>query len=219
MYRGSTHRSSTHRSSTHRNKTKNKYRKHKNTKRTYRNKNKCTKRKQLGGGEVIMSLEQIIDSINTSHAEICGYINGNKQFIKTNDGPEIKLDAQGKRISAGSCQMKQNYPKLWHTHPAISKYYPSFEDIVKVLKHQINISTIYTKYGYWVLKCPTQYEYFPDAPYAFIPTVNKLLDNFYKQTNNGKDYNSVAIQFLTTHITTVIQNSFAKDFTLEWNTY
>ena len=181
--------------------------------------NKKTKKKCIGGGEVVMSLEQIVYNINNSQSEICGYINVNNQFIKTNDGTGIRFDAQGNRISPGSCQLKQNYPVIWHTHPAISKYYPSFEDIIKVLKHSTIISYIYTKYGYWILKCPTKYEYFEDVPYAFVPLVNNLLKNFYEQTNAGNDYNGFAIQFLTTNINSIIQQSFAKDFIIEWYNY
>ena len=40
---------------------------------------------------------------------------------------------------------------MWHTHPnSVKRFYPSVEDIVKILKHSsIYESFIFCKYGVW----------------------------------------------------------------------
>ena len=80
--------------------------------------------------------------------ETCGFIrriSGSKlQLIKDSDGPEIGKDG------TGSCTHSRYEPIIWHTHPNnVKRFYPSVEDIVKILKEPINESFIFCKYGLW----------------------------------------------------------------------
>ena len=85
-----------------------------------------------------ISLEKIKRYINYEY-EFCGYIfydvnNPDElNIIKNNTGPNVKIER-------GSCTYKHGYRRcIWHTHPYISKSYPSPEDLLKVLKHPDNI--------------------------------------------------------------------------------
>ena len=97
---------------------------------------KVTKRKldQKGKGKVankaktkkffVVDVEDIRDSIATDDFEICGY---------SEDGNFILSNIGGEKSGRKFCDYGNEYQKLWHTHPISSKYYPSKEDLVKVL--------------------------------------------------------------------------------------
>ena len=70
---------------------------------------------------------------------------------------------------------------MWHTHPSISKYYLSLEDILSILKHSTNKkSIIFTEYGIWELEYR---EYIKFSPHhkldEFTKDIQPILDRFY----------------------------------------
>lgn len=88
----------------------------------------------------------------TDNKEWCGLfrIENNCLVSHTlNPGPEIvdNIRASCVYLLPGT----DNYPPvIWHTHPLISKGYPSAEDLSKVRKHEkIKNSIIFTKWGIW----------------------------------------------------------------------
>jgi len=85
--------------------------------------------------------------------EVCGEItvkNKTENYILRSTGPST-----GRR----QCQLQRNYKGIWHTHPNISKAYPSVEDLLKPIKHSTIISKIFTEYGTWTIHCGVKYDY------------------------------------------------------------
>jgi hypothetical protein len=117
-------------------------------------------------------------------------------FEMKNIGDEIIVDASGKNITRGSCE-SENSEYIWHTHPNISKYYPSLEDIQKVLKNKnITIqSNIYTQYGYWIIKIKNENKLNLKI-YDYSNVITPLLNNFYWKTEKGRAYNENEVNYL-----------------------
>lgn len=73
-----------------------------------------------------------------------------------NDELILVYESKGQSISQnrrGSCYHKRYSKWILHTHPFISKAYPSGEDIVKVIKHEIiKNSLIVTSWGIWHIR-------------------------------------------------------------------
>lgn len=82
--------------------------------------------------------------------EVCGPIETKKKKAL------FRLTHKGSKTTR-ECPVP-NFPRIWHTHPAISKAYPSREDLRKVLKHNVLMSVIFTIHGYWMISCPTTYD-------------------------------------------------------------
>jgi len=168
-------------------------------------------RVQRGGNTFNISIKDVYDSINKDNFEICGQAvqetdAHNIQLIYVNKGEE-KLNRK-----PASCSTIVNYPMVWHTHPKVSKYYPSLVDIFKVIKHSSNTSYIFTQYGFWHLYCPDEYDGFDklnENPLAI--EVNKILDEFYYVSGTGREYNSEITYQLVDELNKTIQphiNSF-----------
>lgn len=74
------------------------------------------------------------------------------------DESSISIGTTKKETGRGSCNWKENYQNvyLFHSHPVISRSYPSTEDIIKVIKHaKIMISIVATRWGLYIIK-PTE---------------------------------------------------------------
>ena len=127
--------------------------------------------------------------------EICGYAeieqDGKLSLYMVNRG-RSKQDRD-----PASCDVGRSYPMIWHTHPNVSKVYPSLVDVLKVLKHSIKRSYIFTPYGYWLLECPNKYNWIIGVPRGYNENnmgyntdaltleVKEFLDEFYRRSNRG----------------------------------
>jgi len=98
------------------------------------------------------SLNEIFKFVKTNllieNKECCGIltkVSNNFKLILNGIGDEI--DASGD----GVCSHSSYANIIWHTHPdSVKRYYPSIEDVVKILKHsEITESYIFCKYGVW----------------------------------------------------------------------
>ena len=120
--------------------------------------------------------------------EYCGNFDLNKeQVIITGNTTN-----QGNSVGRLSCEYKKYSTYIWHTHPKIAKYYPSVEDILKIVKHEIILfSFIFTQFGYWILYHNGIYDKWDDPKLKVF--LNDCNDRFYWDTNRGKDYNQSAI--------------------------
>lgn len=126
----------------------------------------------------VLTIDEIRHNIANDTKEMCGSINEGKYVFKK-FGPEITQQIRG------SCQLDHHYPKIWHTHPHNSKFYPSLEDIIKVIKNLTYMSVIFTNFGYWTLYCKDEHKYIIDKD-SLIRHITKINDTFYEITNGGK---------------------------------
>jgi hypothetical protein len=156
-----------------------------------RRKNKTRRVKKQRGGGQFMSIEEIRTSIKNDNFEICGRILEGNRLYKDADGPP---KVEGTRASCHG----PNARKIWHTHPHVSKYYPSFEDINSVLKYpKIEDSYIYTVFGFWHL------HYIGEKIKLDEKQKNDIKDAlnfFYSVTGTGRSYNIDEITALITEI-------------------
>lgn len=177
----------------------------------------------------IYTIADIINHIHTNTNEICGYIDfvdytenlSDIIHIKTNDGPNT-IDEYNNRIR-GSCTIDGYYFHIWHTHPKSSKYYPSWEDIIKVIKHEIISSHIYTAHGYWILTCLqniSKRDNFNQTKREFEEFYNDLSSKFYHMTNRGRTFNYNAILDFIQGVNYFMKNYLKLDtFSISWNMY
>lgn len=94
------------------------------------------------------NLKNIYDNKLTLDYEVCGFIEKHElNSLKVNEQDNISSDTKRK-----SCQTREYSKVIYHTHPNTSKFYPSVEDIMKIVKaknKKIMCSIIFTKYGIW----------------------------------------------------------------------
>jgi hypothetical protein len=149
--------------------------------------------------KIYMTLPKIRRTIERTNKEYCGYIDGVGNYVLTHIGPEKT------ETSRGTCNQVKA-PIIWHTHSSASKYYPSIEDIDKVLKYpEINTSFIYTLYGYWKL------DYRGDRILTDSEKIQisiGILGRFYNNTKTGREYNMGAIDDLVSSINMAIGEGF-----------
>uniref|UniRef100_A0A6C0CZR6 JAB domain-containing protein n=1 Tax=viral metagenome TaxID=1070528 RepID=A0A6C0CZR6_9ZZZZ len=159
-----------------------------------------------------ISLEKIKRYINYEY-EFCGYIfydvnNPDElNIIKNNTGPNVKIER-------GSCTYKHGYRRcIWHTHPYISKSYPSPEDLLKVLKHpdNIKISILFTAWGIWEISLTDRENIdsniITHLPYH-IDKLQKICDVLYKKTYQNKtnyEYSDSKYEFIKNFIISIME--------------
>lgn len=181
------------------------------TKNRKRTKPKRTRRSHRNAGngneqtEFIISFEQIMNSIENTTTEYCGYVD-NQEFILTDIGPEKTSPSQ-----RGSC-LPPNRPIIWHTHTIHSRYYPSFEDIHKGFKYaNIRQSILYTIYGFWSMTYDVEPGILSDERTHFLM---RMLGRFANSTNDGMDYDETSIRQLVFEL-----NMFYDGFHISWHEY
>ena len=101
----------------------------------------------------------------------------------------MELDEQeniSRDYTRNNCQTRKYKKMIYHTHPFVSKSYPSMEDILKIIKMKnkiIKVSIIFTRWGIWELNCNKKSD---NIPKEIIIKVNEQLTNIYQSQNNGK---------------------------------
>jgi len=125
--------------------------------------------------------ERTIDS-NINYEE-CGTIKkqNNEYIIEIHEEPLIPNE---NRIH---CVNKYYDNIIWHSHPNKEKFYPSLEDILKIIKlknKQIKYSYIFTEFGFWILKSINHI----DFDTKMTTSIRHLLDTLYFKTDNGRVY-------------------------------
>jgi len=172
---------------------------------------KCKSKKcrQHGGEEVKINIEYILDSINKDPFEICGYINEKgEHYMVAQGAPKSETN------HSASCP-SSNYRKMWHTHSFVSKYYPSWQDISKVIKHaSVEESIIYTKFGYWTLSCINN----TNLEKSFEKKITDILNSFYFNTGNGREYNIEQIRILIINVKEYV-STLIEGFDITWTNY
>ena len=129
--------------------------------------------------------------------EMCGYIINNI------------LHTAVKQHEKSKCYWKTPYQQvIWHTHPLHSKYYPSYQDILKIIKHiNINQSYILTSQGFWILS----YRGYINEWEQYIDKLQKYLNAFYGFTSGGRHRIEKAEKWLKYKIETLIPG-YRMDF-------
>lgn len=168
-----------------------------------------------------VTISYIMKSILNDNFEICGYSNKDQRiYYRTNKGnPKVN----GERASC-SISNENLYDYVWHTHPKVSKYMPSKEDIWKIFKHNKISSKIFTRYGYWKLTLTYEGKKKKPNPNERIKKeyilkkyeekykeeIRKIKDVFYFTTNKGKSWNKEAVDKYKKEINELLKSK--KDF-------
>jgi len=163
-----------------------------------------------------IGIEEVYGSVYSNDYEICG--TAEKQYGKWMLYMTGRGESKQGRNPA-ECNTQKNYNVVWHTHPHVSKIYPSLVDILKVLKHSTHTSIIFTQHGIWKLTCPNKYEWLKDEKYRGLISddLEPVLNNFYVMTNNGKEISTATVNYFTTTMNTVINTGYGiENFSVEW---
>lgn len=148
----------------------------------------------------------IINNFVSQNFELCGIFDDNFNIVTNSITKGIEdLNKNGNALN---CQHKEYSRYIWHTHSHVSKYYPSVQDITKILKRQqIEISFIFHKYGYWKLSALRKGNSFNEKE------INKVLDKFYHISSRGREYNKESIKWLKEHLEELLEDyGFNIDF-------
>ena len=161
-------------------------------------------------------ISSVIQSILNDNFEICGCCTfypccGKYALFKCGQGPSIL----GKK--SRYCETFFNNHIVWHTHPSASKIYPSWVDLIKVVKHSSSISIIFCKYGFWTISCNEkilQTNILKFLEYYF----KKCGDNFYHNTNGGYTLNLNALIEYIKEIDNIVKRAkFIPSFKIKFN--
>jgi len=158
-----------------------------------------------------VDVSDIRDSVETDDFEICGF-KEDETYILSNVGSS-QADSVGRKF----CDYGRDYQNLWHTHPRPLKYYPSKEDLVKVLKRDVVSSEIFTAFGKWEILCEEICD--DELREELKEKLKPILDGFYHKTKKfvlidgkyakkgGIVYNREAIEILITDITALMEEN------------
>jgi hypothetical protein len=119
-------------------------------------------------------------TIKINHQESPEFING-KYTVKMHERE------RGATEGRHYCYYEYYDTIIWHSHPKVSKFYPSLEDILKIIKlnnKKIKYSYIFTGFGFWTLKSINHIDVDTISP----KQINDLLDRLYFGTNKGREY-------------------------------
>lgn len=196
---------------------KKKYNKKRKYRSTYSRKKYITK----GGATNIFQANHIIDVLNHIKTigidndldyELCGTIE-----ILRNKSYKYELLLHDKTLeSTSSTRLSCNYEKysniIWHTHPHISKFFPSIEDILKVIKLRpkniIKDSYIVTGFGIWQLSSINYINIDVDIQ----KNIQQILDNLYRNTSRGREYESNAVNTAINDLNNLLENILNVNF-------
>lgn len=113
----------------------------------------------------------------------------------------------GTKIGQKACQHLFYSRFIFHTHPYTSKFYPSLQDMQKILKQsKIEYSVIFTGLGIWVLKLSGSFseELINSEKIKF--TIKKANDILYSKTDGGYKFNKQAVN----EYIEILQKKFKK---------
>ena len=179
----------------------------KRTKNKRKSKNNNTKKHIVGGDATVVTIEDIHNyATNPSiDYEVCGYITNNTHYMEPQEAPQDTT-----RLNCTS----SDAPTIWHTHPSKSKYYPSYEDIRKLLKrNNTTKSIIYTRYGHWILENYVKRDTASLViDFEFKKPINEILKAFYKESEKGREYNLDAINKLIASLKELIKGKYNITF-------
>ncbi len=171
-------------------------------------KSRKSRKRIVGGNPTVVTIEQILDYATNPdiNYEVCGYVTETGvHYMEPQDAPQDTT-----RLNCTS----SDKPTLWHTHPAISKYYPSYEDIRKLLKrNRTTKSIIYTRFGHWILENLDDKDADPFyIEHTYKTKINDILKTFYFDSGNGRTYNLDAINTLIDSLGKVLPEEYTIRF-------
>jgi len=136
------------------------------------------------------NLKNIYNNKLTLYHEVCG-------FIEKGELNSLQV-IQKENVSKSdrmSCQTRGLSQVIYHTHPNISKFYPSSEDILKIVKEknkEIMCSIIFTKYGIWeIVRKNFVFYDLTDDKEDIEKTVKEILANIYNNNAKGRKLKDV----------------------------
>jgi len=131
------------------------------------------------------NLKNIYNNKLTLDYEVCGFIEKHKlNSLKVNQKENISTDTVRR-----NCQTRGYSQVIYHTHPNTSKFYPSVEDIMKLVKvknKKIMCSIIFTKYGIWEIIRKNFEECIDEKNDDDEEELRKILNNIYHENENGR---------------------------------
>lgn len=167
---------------------------------------------QKGGNPFRFNPPDIVYILNTLDQEVeyCGHFqNKNGTLFVVLDQTNMGDFDNGRAM----CLYNSYNNIIWHTHPNTLKYYPSLEDILKVLKHEIiYYSYIFTQFGYWTMYFKGVYKHVADP--KFIEFVKNVNTKFYVKSGNGRKFNDEAIKYYVNKLSSTI-----NEFQIYFNAY
>lgn len=156
----------------------------------------------IGGNPFKLNPEDVKNILSTlvEKIEYCGiFYNDNGTLFTVKE----ELRKGGLINGRAMCQYNKYDNIIWHTHPNTSKYYPSLEDILKILKHDIIFySYIFTQFGYWILHFSGTFAHVENP--SFHEHIRDNNSRFYFETGRGREYNREAIEKYTQNLMKII---------------
>ena len=156
--------------------------------------------------EIVRYIKDITIDSNINY-EKCG-------TIKKEDGKYIMTiheKESNQNELRNHCNLEYYDKIIWHSHPKISKFYPSLEDILKSIKtknSQIIYSYIFTQFGFWTLYTINHIEVSDELKNK----INDLLNKLYFMTERGRKYNHESVGTFINEINTLLTGTLQISF-------
>lgn len=175
------------------------------------------------GGKIYISKKNLniiyTKKLELDH-EVCGFIErGDTNSLKVNEQENILLLIKADRKS---CQTTGYSEIYYHTHPNNSKFYPSHEDIIKVMKkNEIMSSIIFTKYGIWEIVRKNRDMYFNnlsmDEQKYLEKKIRKTLDKIYFKNKEGRHLRNLSfIHRIMRYLEELLKDDYSIDISIHF---
>ena len=129
----------------------------------------------------ICDIQPFYNFVFDQDVEFCGLFQKNNGCLDID--PSSLTSGYKTAVGRNACQHEKYARIIWHTHPSLAHSYPSKEDIFKVLKHGIEKSVIFTRWGIWQIIFPGKIElnWKNEAK-----KINEFEKKLYKHTEKGR---------------------------------
>jgi hypothetical protein len=188
-------------------------------KRTKKRINKRTKKirkknGKKGGANIFYSTNNMTDALNyiknnTVHLdyEICGTMEEKEGIINVVKHTIPTVSSSSRKM----CNYEYYDSIIWHTHPIGVKFYPSIEDIEKVIKEKnkkIKESFIITNFGVWYLQSINHINIDSNMKH----NIQYLCDELYYGTERGRQFIEEPVRIFITKMNELLRDILVIDF-------
>ena len=170
---------------------------------------------KIGGTKVIFTANRFVEMVNfikeitidsNIEHEICGTFEKHQSgyIVKQHEVDSIPGE------SRKHCRYEYHNKFIWHSHPTSSKFFPSLEDILKIIKHaRIEYSYIFTTFGFWTLRSIEHIE----IDDSLRERIDEMLTMLYHTTSRGREYNAESVATFISKINELLGGILEISFT------
>jgi hypothetical protein len=157
-------------------------------------------------------IQTIKNVILDKESEACGYLLIEEEKGKDKEKLILFLESYGEK---NTCTHKEYTQYIWHTHPKSENGYPSYQDVVDMLRfHKINYkynypicSIIFTTWGIWEINSREKFDLGTEWRVYLNDIVEKQGHDLFFKDKEGKRTNGIK-EYIRNIEDTINKNKF-----------